>query len=136
MKKFLSIQYKPWAFHFAMLLIRIFSAGYLLINHGYTKLMRYNEMQHTFYNFLGIGSKTSLVLVIFAEVLCSLFVLFGIFTRLTVIPIIITMIVAIFGAGSGKEFPEFEMAFLYLACFSTILLCGPGKVSVDALISR
>jgi putative oxidoreductase len=37
-----------------------------------------------FINFFGIGEKTSLILAVFAEVLCSLFVLMGLFTRFTV----------------------------------------------------
>jgi putative oxidoreductase len=80
--------------------------------------------------------KASLALTIFAEVLCALFIVLGLFTRLAIIPLIITMLVAIFGAGAGKPLIEAELALLYLAAFVTLLCCGPGKISIDAMINK
>ena len=80
--------------------------------------------------------KTSLVLSIFAEVLCALFVVLGLFTRFATIPLIITMLVAIFGANTGKPLLESELALLYLGAFVTLLFCGPGKLSVDGMINK
>ncbi|MFC0344613.1 DoxX family protein [Epilithonimonas hispanica] len=45
-----------------------------------------------FINFLGLGSAISLVLVVFAELLCSVFIIFGFITRLAAIPLMITML--------------------------------------------
>ena len=87
-------------------------------------------------NFLGIGSTLSLSLVIFAEFFCGMFIILGLFTRLTVLPLVIAMGVALFKASNGDVFGEGAHAAIFLTCFLTLLLCGPGKASVDGLISK
>ncbi|MBI3884004.1 MAG: DoxX family protein, partial [Sphingobacteriales bacterium] len=57
------------------------------------------------------------------------------FTRYAVIPLIITMGVALFKAHHGDVFGDGEMAMLYLAGYVLLLLVGPGKVSVDSMIA-
>jgi len=136
MKRVLSIKYRAGAFSFSMLLLRLVFGLLLIIKHGYFKLENFSTIQNNFYNFLGLGMKTSLVLSIFAEVLCALFVVLGLFTRFATIPLIITMLVAIFGANTGKPLLESELALLYLGAFVTLLFCGPGKLSVDGMINK
>lgn len=136
MKRFLSVKYGSGAFNLAMLLIRISFGLLLLIAHGLPKLMKFATLQNEFYNFMGIGSRFSLVLVLFAEVFCSLLVILGLFTRLTVIPIIIVMLVVIFGANGSKPLVESELAIVFLTAFLTLLLCGPGRISVDGMMNH
>ena len=83
-----------------------------------------------------MGQSASLALVIFAEFFCALFIILGLFTRLAVIPLIVTMCVALFKAHHADFMGEGEMAALYLACFAVLLLLGPGRVSVDGMISK
>jgi len=136
MKRILSIKYSAGAFNFSMLLLRVLSGTFMLINHGYLKMMNFSEMQTRFYSFLGLGSRISLIMAIFAEVFCSLFIILGLFTRFAAVALVITMLVAIFGAGAAKPFLEMEQAFLYLGIFITLLFCGPGKLSIDGMINK
>lgn len=136
MKKILSIRYSAGAFNFSMLFLRVVFGLLILVKHGYDKMMKFSTLQNDFYNFFGLGSKTSLVLAIFAEVLCALFIVLGLFTRLAAIPLIITMLVAIFGYNAGKPLIESEVALLYLGAFVTLLFCGPGKISIDGMINK
>ena len=136
MKRILSIKYGAGVFNFSMLLLRVVFGLLIIIKHGYFKLQNFSTIQNNFYNFLGLGMKTSLVLSIFAEVLCALFVVLGLFTRFAAIPLVITMLVAIFGANTDKPLLESELALLYLGAFSTLVFCGPGKISVDGLINK
>ena len=136
MKKLLSVKYTGFSFNLSMLVLRATFGGILLFKHGLLKLQNFNQIQHNFYSFLGMGSATSLVLAIFAEVFCSLFIIIGLFTRFSVIPVIIMLLVVLFGAQAGKPFLDQELALLYLAVFFTLLLCGPGKISVDGMINR
>lgn len=135
MKKLLSTQYKEWAFNTAMFLIRV-SAGLLIMSYGYDKLVHFAEKKNTFMNFLGIGSTLSLLLVIFAEFFCSLFLIIGLFSRLVAIPLVIVMVVVLFKSTHGDIFGKGEMPTLFLASFLTILLCGPGKASVDGFMGK
>lgn len=133
MKRLLSIQYSEGMFNFSMLLLRLAFGGLLLANHGMDKLMNFPSKAAHFYNFMGMGSKASLVLVIFAEVFCSLFIVLGLFTRFAAIPLIVTMLVAIFSVHAGK-LDQAESAVLYCTVFLVLLFCGPGKVSVDGMM--
>jgi putative oxidoreductase len=135
MKRLLSIRYSAGAFNFSMLLLRL-SFGLLMIaQHGMDKLMHFADKSAGFYDPMNIGSKTSLILAIFAEVFCSIFVILGLFTRIAVVPLIILMCVAFFGANKGVVGTG-ELALLYLTVYVVLLLLGPGRVSVDGMIKK
>jgi putative oxidoreductase len=133
MKKLLSTKYSAGAFNFAILLLRLVF-GILIMNHGYDKLIHFGDKHNTFMSFLGIGSTLSFALVIFAEFFCGLFVILGLFTRFSVIPIIIVLAVAVFKAHHGAIFGDGQPAALYLTAFTVLLFVGPGRVSVDSMI--
>ena len=135
MNRFLSTKYSAGAFNFGMLILRVVT-GLLLISHGYSKLVSFNKLQYTFMNFMGLGSTVSLILIIFAEVFCSIFLILGLFTRFTVIPIIIGMSVVVFIASHGHIFGSGERGMMYLAASIAILFCGPGKISIDGMLRR
>jgi putative oxidoreductase len=135
MSKFLSTKYSTGAFNFGMLILRVMS-GILLMSHGYSKLVRFDHLQNVFTNFAGIGSTASLILIIFAEFFCGLFLVLGLFTRFACIPIIIGMCVVVFDANHGDIFGKAETGTLFLTAAITILFCGPGKISVDGMIGK
>lgn len=87
-------------------------------------------------NFLGIGSTTSLILVVFAEFFCAIFLAMGLFTRLAAGILTIVMVVAVFKAHNGAVFGDGEMGMLYLGGFLSILLLGGGKASLDGLLGK
>lgn len=91
MNNFNSTGYNKTLLDWALLALRIF-VGIGMLTHGFPKLMMLLSGKIEFMNFFGIGVKTSLILAVLAEVLCSLFVLMGLFTRFTVIPLIVTML--------------------------------------------
>ncbi len=135
MKRLLSTKYSAGAFNAAMLVLRI-AAGALMMKHGYDKLVNFAKYKADFMNFMGIGKAASLSLVIFAEFFCALFIIIGLFTRLAVIPLIITMCVALFKAHNADFMGDGEMASLYLGAYLVLLLVGPGRVSVDGMIGK
>lgn len=107
----------------------------MIANHGLTKMMNFATLAIDFYDPIGIGHKWSLVLVIFAEVFCSMLIVLGLFTRFAVLPLIISLLVAIFSVHHGINAGA-EMALLYITSFVTLLLCGPGRISVDGMMKR
>lgn len=133
--KLLSTKYSATAFNVATLLLRVIS-GVLMMDHGYGKLIHFAEYKEKFMNFLGLGQTLTLVLVVFAEFFCALFVVLGLFTRFAVIPIIIGMCVALFKAHNGDVWGDGQMAALYIGAFVTLLLIGPGRFSVDRLFGK
>src|SRR5690349_2513363 len=96
MKRFLSVAHPPLAIDFALLLSRVGIAAMMLV-HGWPKLtMLTSGATQEFPDVLGLGSTVALALTVFAEVVCSLAILLGFGTRIASIPLIITMLIAVF----------------------------------------
>ena len=135
MKKLLSTKYSAAAFNIAMLILRG-GMGTLMMVHGYDKLVNFQKYSKDFMSFLGLGSTASLAMLIFAEFFCALLLILGLFSRFVVIPLIIAMSVALFKAHKGEVFGDGEHATLFIIGFVTVLLVGPGKVSVDGMMGK
>lgn len=118
----------------ALLLLRI-GFGILMLPHGWAKLMKFETLQHEFMNFMGLGSTVSLSLVLFAEILCSVLLIIGAFTRWATIPLIITALV-ILSKHDWAFFGKAELGTAYLLAYVVILLAGPGKYSLDAALTK
>ncbi|MDF3077781.1 MAG: hypothetical protein K0S09_1670 [Sphingobacteriaceae bacterium] len=119
----------------AALLLRLAFGG-LFVYHGYSKFAAYDQILPMFGDLIGIGSKLSFNLVIFAELGCGFLVLIGLLTRLAVIPIFIAMAVAFFMAHAKDTFQVKELPFLFLLLCLSIFVLGPGKYSLDGLLFR
>jgi putative oxidoreductase len=135
MKKLMGIGYTTSAFNIALFILRV-GGGILMVHHGYDKLIHFQNYSEHFVQFLGLNSSITLSLVIFAEFFCSIFLIMGLFTRLAAIPLVIdgAMIVAkghdmdILGKG--------EHGALFFLIFLTVLILGPGKISIDGMINK
>ena len=82
MKKLLSTAYSDGAFNFALLVQRVATGLLLLIGHGLPKISGFHELAGSFYDPFRIGHRLSLILVILAELFCSMFIVLGLFTRI------------------------------------------------------
>jgi putative oxidoreductase len=120
----------------ALLVVRVTVAG-LMLAHGLPKLemlLSGNSVQ--FPAVFGLSNVSSLMLAVFAEVVCSLLILVGLGTRLATIPLIITMLVAAFIFHGADPFAKKELAILYLIPYVTLLLGGSGKYALDYLLQK
>lgn len=117
----------------ALLLLRVVFGASMIIGHGWGKMMRlFSADPIKFADPFGLGPTTTLVLVVFAEVLCAALLVVGLFTRWATIPLIITMAVAIVMIHWGDPYGKVEKAILFLSAYLAILLAGPGYYSADA----
>jgi putative oxidoreductase len=124
-----------------LLLLRVGFGGYMM-THGWGKMQMVLSGQFDqFGDPIGIGVAPSLVLAALAEFVCALFVLIGLFTRLSAIPVAFTMLVAAFIVHGGDpwtmggEGGSKEPALLFLTAFLTLVFTGPGKFSLDTFIA-
>lgn len=115
-----------------ILCLRLFF-GALFMMHGLDKLTHFNELSTTYTSVLGLGSYMTLMLSIFTELCCSIFLMAGLLVRITVIPMIVAMAVAFFDVHDAMM-PEGELALIYLILFIILYLTGPGRYSIDYLI--
>ena len=118
-----------------ILALRILFGG-LLMNHGIQKLMAFDQLSSVFPDPVGIGTNASLILAIFGELVCSIAFIAGFLYRFSMIPMIVTMIVAFFVIHANDPFAIKEPAFIYLIVFLCMWCLGAGKYSIDALIGQ
>ena len=119
-----------------ILVLRLFFGFAMAAAHGWPKLQRFAELQAEFPDPLGIGNSNSLVLVILAELVCASAVALGCFFRISLVPLIATMFVAAFVIHGQDPFKKQELAFAYLAAYTALMFCGPGRFSIDFLRNR
>ncbi|MGB0176565.1 MAG: DoxX family protein [Owenweeksia sp.] len=117
---------------FGKLLLRITFGG-IMLTHGWPKAQTLiNDWGSIkFADPIGIGETASLILTVFAELICALLVTIGYKTRLATIPLIITMVIASLIIHGNDPFGRKEMSLLYLGGYLAIALLGPGKWSAD-----
>jgi putative oxidoreductase len=134
-KKFFSTNYNSTLLNVWLLAFRV-GTSVMMLTHGMPKLSRlFGDDPIKFADPLGVGVVTSLALAVFSEFFCSLLLILGLGTRLAVLPLIFTMMVISFVVHAGDPFTEIELPLMYLFAYLTILVAGPGKYSVDGMIS-
>jgi putative oxidoreductase len=136
-----------------LLILRLGVGGFLL-THGWGKVQMLRAGQFEMMGDpIGLGSRLSLVLIVFAEFVCSLLVMAGLATRLAALPVAFAMGVAafvahgrdpwtmegaakLFFAGQTKMMLAKEPALIFLVVFLALAFTGAGRFSVDAVIRR
>lgn len=118
----------------ALLLMSRIVFGLMFLTHGIDKWMAFETLSDSFPDPLGIGHTLSLICTIFAEVICSLCVILGILFRLSILPMIFAMAVALIAIHAYDPFIVREPALMYLAIFIIMFLAGPGYFSLDAAV--
>lgn len=128
----------------ALLLIRL-TIGILMAFYGLHKLQGFEQMAASEFwmkhvNLFGLTGKIPLALTIFAELFCSIFLILGLLTRLSLIPLLFCMgfIVVVLDkfeiVSSGDNGMELNSAFTYFVIYFALFLTGAGKFSIDHLL--
>ncbi|MCX8524771.1 DoxX family protein [Chryseobacterium formosus] len=133
---YLNTKTNPIILDVVIFIVRLF-VGFAMISHGFPKLQTLiNGGEIQFYDFLGLGSTVSLILTVFAEFVCSIFIILGLFTRVAAGFLLFTMIIAGFVVHGADPFDKRELSLLYLSIYLIIISVGAGKFSVDHMIEK
>lgn len=133
MRKIFTINNTSDATDIGLLIARI-GIAILMFTHGIPKLLLlFSEAPIQFPSVMGMSAELSLCLAIFAEVICSVFILIGFATRLAALPLIVTMLIAAFFIHLADPFSVKESSLHYLLVYIVFLFTGSGKYSVDNL---
>lgn len=119
-----------------LLVVRVF-VGFAMLSHGFPKLQMLLEGgKIEFFDFMGLGPQISLILTVFAEFVCSILLILGLFTRVALGFLIFTMVIAGFIVHGADPFEKRELALVYLSVYLLLMVIGAGKVSVDHMIEK
>ena len=83
---------------------------------------------------LGIGSHTTMALMGITEFFFALLVVLGLFTRLSLLPLIFGFTVAFFVFHGNDPFAVKEQALHYLIVFVVLFIAGPGDFTLKDLL--
>lgn len=133
MNKITNIDYSTNSVNIALLILRVGVAVMMLV-HGIPKLQMLFGGDIQFPGVMGMSPTISLAMAVFAEVVCSVLLLIGLFTRVTVIPLIITMLTAVFLIHGGDPFAKQELGIHYLIVYIALFMLGGGRYSFDAIM--
>ena len=146
MKKLFLNSANAFNFDFGLLIIRLI-IGFLMTFYGFEKLSHFNEMAASDFwmknvSFLGFSSKIALGLTVFAELVCSILLILGLFTRLSLFFLMFCMawiFLVIFPLSildKGENGYQFNDAFVYFMIYFGLFFTGSGKYSLDSKLFK
>ncbi|GMV77244.1 MAG: hypothetical protein AMXMBFR79_03790 [Chitinophagaceae bacterium] len=119
---------------FSILILRLVAGFVLLYGHGFGKLSTiFTGQEIKFFDPIGIGANLSFYLAAFAEGICAILLMLGLFTRYAAIVLAINFLV-IFKVHFKDGYEALELISLYLFTYIAIVFAGGGKYSLDNLL--
>ena len=119
-----------------LFILRVVFAFALIYGHGFGKLsLIFSGQEIQFLDPIGIGPKLSFYMAAFAEGICTIFLIAGLFSRFAAFILAIDFVVIFsFHAFIAKDgFTVLEPRLFYLFCFVALIFTGPGRISLDYL---
>lgn len=128
------------------LFLRLF-VGVLFMRFGIRHILFFNNIVEAYPTMFGISSSTCLVTMIVIELLCALLLMLGLLSRLASGVAIIAMVYAVKSILAIDRYRHIDeiadldamdpvyIPILFIGIFIYIILSGPGKISLDYLIS-
>lgn len=123
---------RPFLIDSGLLFLRISGGLLLLWVHGLPKLLHVQEQIQLIEDPLHLGAWPTLLSALFAEIVCPLLIIVGLGTRLACLPILFLLLVALVVVHPEWTMEQAQFGWLLTIVFSTLVMAGPGQLSVDA----
>lgn len=114
------------------------AVGLLMIHNGFSKLADVQGFANGVVSFIGLPYPVFLTYcAAYAEIVGSILLAVGLFTRLNALVLLFTMLIALFFhlKKDGWHIPPLETASLYALWFSFFLTNGGGLFSLDTAVA-
>jgi putative oxidoreductase len=113
-----------------LLFLRVSGGLFLVWVHGLPKLLDFTAQLQLIEDPFHLGAHLTLILAIFAEVLCPLLIVAGLLARLACVPILFVLLVALLVVHPQWSVAEGQFGWLLLILFTTVLIAGPGRLVI------
>ncbi|MHC8367469.1 DoxX family protein [Pseudomonas sp. ZT5P21] len=114
-----------------LLFLRVSGGLFLLWVHGLPKLLNYSAQLQVIEDPFHLGANITLMLAIFAEVVCPLLIISGVLARLACLPILSVLLIALLVVHPQWSLDEGQFGWLLLILFTSILIAGPGRLALN-----
>ncbi|MEL6560214.1 MAG: DoxX family protein [Bacteroidota bacterium] len=119
-----------------LLVFRSLVAFAMIRTHGLKKILDIKGTMAHIPDPFGIGGELSAYIAIFANVFCASSVMLGFLTRASAFFILSLTLTGFFLVHWGDPWPIKDTPLIYSIAFFAILCLGPGKYSLDHVISN
>ncbi|MEX3772608.1 DoxX family protein [Pseudomonas sp. MYb118] len=116
---------------FGLFFLRVSASLFLLWVHGLPKLLNYTAQLQMIEDPFHLGAHITLMLAIFAEVLCPLLIIAGVLVRLACLPILCVLLIALLVVHPQWSIEEGQFGWLLLLLFGSVLIAGPGRLALN-----
>ncbi|WP_458377598.1 DoxX family protein [Pseudomonas fluorescens] len=120
---------------FGLFFLRVCGGLLLLWVHGLPKLLNYSAQLLVIEDPFHLGANVTLMLAIFAEVLCPLLIIAGVLVRLACLPILSVLWIALLVVHPQWSLEEGQFGWLLLILFTSLLIAGPGRLALNVRFS-
>ncbi|KAE9641004.1 DoxX family protein [Pseudomonas sp. PB106] len=114
-----------------LLFLRVAGGLFLLWVHGLPKLLDFTAQLQLIEDPFHLGAHLTLILAIFAEVVCPLLIVAGLLARLACVPILFVLLVALLVVHPQWSVAEGQFGWLLLILFTTVFIAGPGRLAIS-----
>ncbi|MFW9080145.1 DoxX family protein [Pseudomonas sp. P2757] len=114
-----------------LLFLRVTGGLFLLWIHGLPKLLDFTAQLQLIEDPFHLGAHLTLILAIFAEVVCPLLIVAGVLARLACLPILFVLLVALLVVHPQWSVAEGQFGWLLLIIFTTVFIAGPGRLALN-----
>jgi putative oxidoreductase len=128
----------PESIDWGLLILRLGAGACLFIKHGIEKLTGYSRMVQHFPDPIHLGPHVSLAFALITDGICSLLVVFGLFTRIASSLILFTLVTAFFFVHHAAFLSDqhVELVALYIVVYASLAVSGAGRFSLDEKIRK
>ena len=140
--RILNAKFVPKSTDAGLLLLRVGAGLILFLRHGWEKVSLLTLINPKFPDPLHIGHNTTWVLAMLSDGICSLLIILGVGTRWLSLYCFFNIFIAwalvhhftFLGKSPGAD--HGELIALYLIAFAALMVAGPGRYSIDALVAE
>lgn len=142
LSRFLNAKFAPTSTDVGLLVLRVGIGTILFLKHGWEKVAALSLTNSHFPDPIHIGMNASWMIAVFSDGICSLLIVLGFGTRWVSLFSFCTLFTAwtfvhhygFFGKTQNSNYGE--LIAQYLVTCLVLMIAGPGRYSVDALLAE
>lgn len=127
--------FSPWAneltSNITLLGFRILVSISMINTHGMKKLLDFEATIQHIPDPMGLGGKMSAIIAIIANIVAPIFIIFGLGTRLAVLPILSVTLTGFLIVHGSDPWPIRDVPLMYSLAYLLVFFMGAGKYSID-----